>query len=440
MMAYCTERGGRCAPLVEHVVGRSRRRRSWRRRTAPRATPTSANQPTSRPPGIAAARRRPSASSSLTRGIEPRRRVRRRRHESPGAPGYHRRAWLLRLAGRPPRARAPLDPFRPRRRRRRRRSALLPLAVLLRVCWSLPAWPPAEASTRSRAGCDFSTSCRPRASGRTRSSMPRTARCSARSRRSRTGRWCRLAQISPWVPKATIAIEDRRFFDHGGVDPEGIVRALWADLRAGQVVQGGSTITQQLVRNLTTSREQTVVRKVNEACLAVKLERAWSKPRILASYLNHVFYGSQAYGIEAASQTYFSKPARSLNLRAGGDARRSHAGAVRLRPGRRAREGDRAAGRGAQGDARGRDDHPGAARLGSIGAHAGAATREPVPGDQGAVLLRLRPRRADPCLRRRDRALRRAARLHDDRAPLAEARAAEPSPACSRSATTRPQR
>ncbi len=124
-----------------------------------------------------------------------------------------------------------------------------------------------------------------------------------------------LSRISAWVPKATIAIEDRRFFEHGGIDPEGIVRALWADLRAGEVVQGGSTITQQLVRNLTTAREQTVTRKVSEACLAIKLERSWSKRRILASYLNHVFYGSQAYGIEAASQTYFSKPARSLNLR-----------------------------------------------------------------------------------------------------------------------------
>ena len=124
-----------------------------------------------------------------------------------------------------------------------------------------------------------------------------------------------LSRISAWVPKATIAIEDRRFFEHGGVDPEGIVRALWADLRAGEVVQGGSTITQQLVRNLTTARQQTVTRKVSEACLAVKLERSWSKRHILASYLNHVFYGSQAYGIEAASQTYFSKPARSLNLR-----------------------------------------------------------------------------------------------------------------------------
>ncbi len=124
-----------------------------------------------------------------------------------------------------------------------------------------------------------------------------------------------LARISPWMPKATVAIEDRRFFEHGGIDAEGIVRALWADVRAGHVVQGGSTITQQLVRNLTTAREQTVTRKVSEACLAIKLERSWSKREILAAYLNHVFYGSQAYGIEAASQTYFSKPSRALNLR-----------------------------------------------------------------------------------------------------------------------------
>jgi penicillin-binding protein 1A len=124
-----------------------------------------------------------------------------------------------------------------------------------------------------------------------------------------------LGQVSRWVPQATIAIEDRRFYEHGGVDMEGIVRALWADIRAGEVVQGGSTITQQLVRNLTTAREQTVSRKVTEACLAVKLDRSWSKQHILASYLNHVYYGHQAYGIEAASQTYFSKSARALDLR-----------------------------------------------------------------------------------------------------------------------------
>jgi penicillin-binding protein 1A len=78
-------------------------------------------------------------------------------------------------------------------------------------------------------------------------------------------------QVSPWMPKATVAIEDKRFWSHGGVDPEGIARAVVEDVRAGRVVQGGSTITQQLVRNLYISREKTVKRKLKEACLAVKL-------------------------------------------------------------------------------------------------------------------------------------------------------------------------
>ncbi|HWG56414.1 MAG TPA: transglycosylase domain-containing protein [Gaiellaceae bacterium] len=123
-----------------------------------------------------------------------------------------------------------------------------------------------------------------------------------------------LREISPWMPKATIAIEDRRFYEHGGIDPEGIARAVWADIQAGKVVQGGSTITQQLVRNLYISRERTIERKVKEACLAIKLNRQWSKNRILTTYMNQVYYGNLAYGIEAASQTYFSKPARKLNL------------------------------------------------------------------------------------------------------------------------------
>ena len=116
------------------------------------------------------------------------------------------------------------------------------------------------------------------------------------------------------MPKATIAIEDRRFYQHGGVDPSGIARAVWADVQAGKVVQGGSTITQQLVRNLYISREQTFQRKLKEACLAIKLNRAWSKDKILATYLNQVYYGNLAYGIEAAAQTYFSKNAHELNL------------------------------------------------------------------------------------------------------------------------------
>jgi penicillin-binding protein 1A len=123
-----------------------------------------------------------------------------------------------------------------------------------------------------------------------------------------------LDRISPWLANATVAIEDRRFFDHGGLDAEGIARALWRDVKAGSVVEGGSTITQQLVRNLYISNERTVQRKLTEACLAVKLDGEWTKQKILASYLNSVFYGNLAYGAEAAARTYFSKPARWLTL------------------------------------------------------------------------------------------------------------------------------
>ena len=122
-------------------------------------------------------------------------------------------------------------------------------------------------------------------------------------------------RMSIWVRKATIAVEDRRFFEHGGVDIEGIARAAITDLKAGRIVEGGSTITQQLVRNLYISNERTVERKLKEACLATKLDRAWTKHRILTTYLNQVYYGNQAYGIEAAAQTYFSKPAAKLTLR-----------------------------------------------------------------------------------------------------------------------------
>jgi penicillin-binding protein 1A len=123
--------------------------------------------------------------------------------------------------------------------------------------------------------------------------------------------------ISPWMPKATVAIEDRRFYEHGGIDPEGILRALVADVSAGRIVQGGSTITQELVRNLYLSRDRTLQRKVVEACLAVKLSRAWPRHSILNAYLNDVYYGNHAYGIEAAAETYFSVPASRLTLEQG---------------------------------------------------------------------------------------------------------------------------
>ena len=108
----------------------------------------------------------------------------------------------------------------------------------------------------------------------------------------------------------------------------GIARAAWKDVTAGKVVEGGSTITQQLVRNLYTGQEKTFNRKLKEACLAIKLSRKWSKPKILDEYLNTVYYGNHAYGVEAAAQTYFSKHASQLTLLAVGAARRAAAGAV----------------------------------------------------------------------------------------------------------------
>ena len=124
-----------------------------------------------------------------------------------------------------------------------------------------------------------------------------------------------LDEMSPWVPKATVAIEDRRFWEHGALDYAGIVRAVLANVQAGHVVQGGSTITQQLARNLYIKKpKQTFGRKATEACIAIKLARDRPKRWILRTYINQVFYGNRAYGIEAAAQTYFSKPASKLKL------------------------------------------------------------------------------------------------------------------------------
>jgi penicillin-binding protein 1A len=123
-----------------------------------------------------------------------------------------------------------------------------------------------------------------------------------------------IRKMSYWLPDATVAVEDKRFYKHGGIDYVGILRALWADVSAGKALEGGSTITQQLVRNMYTGREKTLERKVKEACLAIKLSHRWSRQKILATYLNTVYYGNHAYGVEAASETYFSRRARNLNL------------------------------------------------------------------------------------------------------------------------------
>jgi penicillin-binding protein 1A len=123
-----------------------------------------------------------------------------------------------------------------------------------------------------------------------------------------------IEDISHWVPEATVAIEDRRFYNHIGVDVSGVLRALVKNVEAGKIVEGGSTITQQLVRNLYIGNEKSFSRKAKEACLAIKLDSAWSKEKILETYLNQVYFGNHAYGVEAASQTYFSKPSSKLKL------------------------------------------------------------------------------------------------------------------------------
>ena len=203
-----------------------------------------------------------------------------------------------------------------------------------------------------------------------------------------------LEQISPWLTRATVAIEDRRFFAHGGIDAEGIARALWRDVKAGTVVEGGSTITQQLVRNLYISNERTVQRKLTEACLAVKLDRAWTKDKVLASYLNSVFYGNLAYGAEAAARTYFARPARWLTLpQAALLAGLTQAPSVYdpfLDPARAIARRDQVL----LAMLRRGDDHARPVPQGAAGAHAAAPARKPLPADPRAVLLRLRPRAA----------------------------------------------
>lgn len=122
------------------------------------------------------------------------------------------------------------------------------------------------------------------------------------------------ADISPWMKQGTVAIEDRRFYEHGGVDPQGIVRAMARNLAAGRIVQGGSTLTQQLISQIYIVKERTFDRKIREALLAIQLEDRFTKDEILTAYLNTVFYGNNAYGVEAAAQTYFAKRAKDLTI------------------------------------------------------------------------------------------------------------------------------
>lgn len=128
------------------------------------------------------------------------------------------------------------------------------------------------------------------------------------------GEAVRLEQLPPYLPQAVIAIEDRRFRSHFGLDPLGLARAVFTNVTSGRLVQGGSTLTQQLAKNLFLEPDRTLKRKVQEAVLALWLEASYSKDEILEMYLNRVYFGAGAYGVDGAARRYFGKSARLVSI------------------------------------------------------------------------------------------------------------------------------
>ena len=122
------------------------------------------------------------------------------------------------------------------------------------------------------------------------------------------------ADIAPIMRQAIVSVEDQRFFEHNGIDVRGVARALWQDVRQQGIVEGGSTITQQFVKNAYIRNERTLARKVREAALAWQLEQRWSKDRILTAYLNTIYFGHGAYGIQQAARAYYKKSSKELTL------------------------------------------------------------------------------------------------------------------------------
>jgi penicillin-binding protein 1A len=121
-------------------------------------------------------------------------------------------------------------------------------------------------------------------------------------------------EIAPLMKQAIVAIEDKRFYEHRGIDLHGILRAVWQDVRNKKVVEGGSTITQQFVKNTYVKSQRSIGRKLKEAALAWQLEQRWSKDRILTAYLNTIYFGNGAYGVQQAALTYFHRGADKLTL------------------------------------------------------------------------------------------------------------------------------
>ena len=124
----------------------------------------------------------------------------------------------------------------------------------------------------------------------------------------------KITQVPKELQNAFVAVEDNRFYEHAGVDPRGIIRAAWANIRGHGVSEGGSTITQQLAKNAYLTQDRTLARKVQEVFLALQLERQYTKQEILEMYLNQIYFGQGAYGVQAAAQTYFGKDVENLTL------------------------------------------------------------------------------------------------------------------------------
>lgn len=124
----------------------------------------------------------------------------------------------------------------------------------------------------------------------------------------------KIAQVPKELQNAFVAVEDNRFYEHNGVDPRGILRALYANIRGRGVSEGGSTITQQLAKNAYLTQERTLTRKIQEVFLALQLERQYTKQEILEMYMNQIYFGQGAYGVQAAAQTYFGKDVENLTL------------------------------------------------------------------------------------------------------------------------------
>ncbi|MEX2210551.1 MAG: PBP1A family penicillin-binding protein [Gaiellaceae bacterium] len=210
------------------------------------------------------------------------------------------------------RRRAPQAPKNPRRRRIRKLRLLALLGVLSLLVLAAFTFGALQAVASELPSLDPARQPRVERNGFVYADDGKTILAVLRGSESRV--LVNYDDISPWMKHAIVAVEDRRFWDHRGIDLRGIGRAAWADLRQQKAVQGGSTIVQQFVKNAYLEDERSFARKVREAALAWQLSQHWSKPKILTAYLNTIYFGNGAYGVQQAAKVYFGQEAASLTL------------------------------------------------------------------------------------------------------------------------------